>query len=310
MNQMRARGGLGKLLILLAVFGLLTAACSSGDDGGSSTGSTVEGPKLKIRGQDFSESKTTAQVYGQYLKAKGYNIDILTPAGQRTEALDALKSGDVNLIVDYIGGSATALVPNSPTSADPAAVMAVIRPAYGAIGATVFDYSPAVDGDALVVRGDSPATTISDLVPLNYVFGAGAQCFEPNRTQCFKGYTDVYEIKFKDTKTIEYGPLLGEALAAKEVDAVQWEDTAPQIKEKGFKVLTDDKGIHPAQNIAPIGANAVVNAYGDKLKADLNALSAKITTDDLVAWNVETDLKNREPDAVAKEWLQKKGLVP
>lgn len=295
-------------MILLGVFGLLTAACSSSDDSGSTSGTTVAGPQLKIRGQDFSESKTTAEVYGQYLKAKGYNVDILTPAGFRTEAIDALKNGDVNLIVDYIGGSATALVPNSPTSSDPAAVIAVIRPAYAAIGATVFDYSPAVDSDALVVRGDSPATKISDVVPLDYVFGASSQCFEPNRTQCAKGYTDVYGIKFKDTKTIEYGPLLGEALAAKEVDAVQWEDTAPQIKEKGFKVLVDDKGIHPAQNIAPIGANAVVNAYGAGLASDLNSLSALITTDDLVAWNVETDLKNREPNDVAAEWLKAKGL--
>jgi osmoprotectant transport system substrate-binding protein len=308
MDQKRARGGLGKLLILLAAFGLLTAACSSDDGGGSTSATTVAGPQLKIRGQDFSESKTTAQVYGQYLKAKGYNVAILTPAGFRTEAIDALKNGDVNLIVDYIGGSATTLVPNSPTSSDPNAVMAVIRPAYAAIGATVFDYSPAVDSDALVVRGDAPATKISDLVGLNYVLGAASQCFEPNRTQCFKGYTEVYGITFKGTKTIEYGPLLGEALAAKEVDAVQWEDTAPQIKDKGFKVLVDDKGIHPAQNIAPIGANAVVNAYGDGLKKDLNALSAAITTDDLRAWNVETDIHQREPDKVAAEWLKAKGL--
>ncbi len=297
-------------MILLAACGLLMAACgdSDDDDGGSASATTVAGPQLKIRAQDFSESETITEAYGQYLKAKGYNVDILTPAGQRTEAIDALKSGDVNLIVDYIGGSATALVPNAPTSADPAAVMAVIRPAYSAIGATVFDYSPAVDGDALVVRGDSPATKISDIVPLDYVFGAGAQCFEPNRTQCFKGYTEVYGIKFKDTKTIEFGPLLGEALGAKVVDAVQWNSTAPQIKEKNFKVLTDDKGIHPAQNIAPIGSTAVVNAYGAGLASDLNALSAQITTDDLIAWNVETDLKNREPDDVAKEWLEKKGL--
>ena len=311
MNQKRLRSGRARLSILLAACVLLTTACGSDDDdgGGSTSATTVSGPQIKIRAQDFSESETIAEAYGQYLKAKGYDVSILTPAGFRTEAIDALKNGDVNLIVDYIGGSATALVPNAPTSPDPAAVMAVIRPAYGAIGATVFDHSPAVDGDALVVRGDSPATTISDLVPLNYVLGASAQCFEPNRTQCFKGYREVYGITFKDTRTIEFGPLLGEALSANEVDAVQWNTTAPQIKEKGFKVLTDDKGIHPAQNIAPIGTNAVVNAYGEGLRSDLNALSALITTDDLIAWNVETDLKNREPDDVAKEWLQAKGLA-
>ena len=109
--------------------------------------------------------------------------------------------------------------------------------------------------------------------------------------------------------TIEFGPLLGEALAAEEVDAVVWNDTAPQIGEQGFKVLQDDMGLHPAQNIAPIVVNSVLEAYGDQLAADLNTLSAAITTDDLVAWNIETDINFRESDEVAAEWLAQKGLI-
>jgi hypothetical protein len=38
-------------------------------------------------------------------------------------------------------------------------------------------------------------------------------------------------------------------------------------------------------------------------------LSAAITTDDLVAWNIETDINFRESDVVAGEWLVEKGLV-
>ena len=141
------------------------------------------------------------------------------------------------------------------------------------------------------------------------MFGASAQCFE--RPQCFLGYTDpaVYGIEFADTVTIEFGPLLGEALSAGEVDAVVWNTTAPQIGEQGFKVLEDDMGLHPAQNIAPIVTNSVLEAYGDQLAADLNTLSAAITTDDLVAWNIETDINFRESDDVAAEWLEAKGLV-
>jgi len=292
-------------------FSLLMAACGSDDDAGSgsSTPSTVAGPTIKIRGQDFSESATIAQVYGQYLKAKGYTVDILTPAGFRTEAIAALKSGDVNLIVDYIGGAATALAPDAKATAEPDEVIAIIKPAFSAMGATVLDYSPAVDGDAFVVRGDSPATKISDVKNLDYVLGASTQC--EDRPQCYVGLTapDIYGITFKEYKKVEFGPQLGDALATKAVDAVVWNTTAPQIADKGFKVLEDDKRLFPAQNIAPIVLNSVSTAYGQKLADDLNTLSEAITTDDLVAWNVETDIKFRESDDVATDWLKKKGLA-
>lgn len=304
----------------LAVFGLVSAV--SGGAGASSdttpddtsasatsdvsemTDATVpDGPTIRIRGQDFSESATIAQVYGQYLEAKGYDVEILTPAGFRAEAIEGLENGDLDLIIDYIGGSLTELAPDEGTSSDPDEIVAIIGPAYDEIGATLLPYSPAVDGDAMVVRGDYDATTISDLVGLDAIFGASAACFE--RPQCFIGYTDpdIYGIEFADTVTIEFGPLLGEALAANEVDAVVWNTTAPQIEEQGFRILEDDMGLHPAQNIAPIVANSVLEAYGDQLSADIDVLSQMITTDDLLAWNVETDIDFRESDDVAADWL-------
>ncbi len=318
------------LLALLAVFGLVAAACGddddteesttaaddsgddadAGDDAGADDGATVpDGPTLRLRGQDFSESVTIAEVYGQYLEAKGYSVDTLTPAGYRTEAIDGLRNGDLDMIVDYIGGALTALAPDAESSSDAEEIAATIGPLYQEFGATLLDVSPAIDGDALVVRGDNPASTISDLVGSDTVFGASAACFE--RPQCFLGYTDpdIYGIEFADTVTIEFGPLLGEALSAEEVDAVVWNDTAPQIGEQGFKVLEDDMGLHPAQNIAPIVMDSVLDAYGDQLAADINALSAAITTEDLVAWNIETDINFRESDEVAAEWLEANGLL-
>jgi osmoprotectant transport system substrate-binding protein len=293
-----------KLIALLLAFAFVFAACGDGDGDAA-----VDGPTIRLRGQDFSEAVTIAEVYGQYLQAKGYDVEILTPAGFRTEAIDGLRNGELDLIVDYIGGSLTALAPDAASSSNPDEVVSVIGPAYEEIGATLLDYSPAVDGDALVVRGDSTASTISDLADLGYVFGSSAQCFE--RPQCFLGYTDpaIYGITFSDTVTIDFGPLLGEALAAGEVDAVVWNTTAPQIGEQGFKVLEDDQGLHPAQNIAPIIMTAVLDEYGDQLRDDLNELSALITTADLLAWNTETDIAKRESDDVAAEWLETKGLT-
>jgi osmoprotectant transport system substrate-binding protein len=316
-----------KLLAPLLVFGLVAAACGSDDDSSESDTDSTEaattgteastadgdiasgGPTIRLRGQDFSEAITIAEVYGQYLQAQGYDVDIQTPAGFRTEAIDGITNGDLDLIVDYIGGAQSALAPDAPSSGDPDEIVAVVGPEFEAIGATLLDYSPAVDGDAFVVRGDSEAATISDVAGLDYVLGASSQC--PERPQCLIGLEDpaTYGIAFADFVTLEFGPLLGEALKSSEVDAVIWNTTAPQITADGFKVLDDDKGLFPAQNIAPIITAAVLAAYGDQLAADLNALSAMITTDDLLAWNTETDIALRESDAVATEWLQSKGLI-
>jgi len=327
MTTSTTRSRVVRLLAPLAVLGLVTASCGSDDDSASNsnepatseapsgntdpatTSEMTDGPTIQIRGQDFSEAITIAEVYGQYLEAKGYPVEILTPAGFRTEAFDGLQSGDFNLIVDYVGGTQVEIAPDAASTADVDEIVTNITDPLQALGLTLLDYSPAVDGDAFVVRGDSEASTISDVAELDYVLGGASQC--PERPQCLVGLEDpdIYGITFADFITLEFGPLLGEALANNEVDAVIWNTTAPQITEQGFKVLDDDQGLFPAQNIAPIILTELLEAYGDQLAADINELSAMITTDDLLAWNTETDIEFRESDEVATEWLKSKGLL-
>ena len=88
------------LVLLIAVLGALAlASCGSdGSDGGS--GSSDGGGKdvtIRISSQDFSEQKTLAQVYGQYLEAQGFDVDIQEPIGTRDQIFAALESGDLDL---------------------------------------------------------------------------------------------------------------------------------------------------------------------------------------------------------------------
>jgi len=307
-----------RFLLPIALLGLAAAACGTDEpaeeptatgDAADTAAAAPDGPTINVRGQAFSESVTIAEVYGQYLQAKGYDVEILTEAGFRDEALSGIETGELDLIIDYIGGTQASLAPDEPSSSDPEEVSATVAPLVEDLGATLLEFSPAVDGDAFVVRGDQDASTISDVADAGLVLGASAQCFE--RPQCFLGLTDpeIYGISFADTTTIEFGPLLGEALSADEVDAVIWNTTAPQIEAEGFKVLTDDQGLFPAQNIAPIVRTEVLDAYGEQLATDLDELSAQITTEDLLAWNTATDIELRESDDVATEWLEEEGLL-
>jgi osmoprotectant transport system substrate-binding protein len=62
-----------------------------------------------------------------------------------------------------------------------------------------------------------------------------------------------------------------------------------------------------AQNIVPLLNSSV---YSDELAAVLNAISAALTTDDLIALRdrVEGD-ENAQASVAARDWLESKGLI-
>ena len=70
-------------------------------------------------------------------------------------------------------------------------------------------------------------------------------------------------------------------------------------------VLEDPKNLYTAQNVLPL-----INSKkaSDNVKSVLNAVSAKLTTDDLVSLNQKVQLDKQDPDAVAKAWLSSAGL--
>jgi osmoprotectant transport system substrate-binding protein len=70
-------------------------------------------------------------------------------------------------------------------------------------------------------------------------------------------------------------------------------------------VLEDPKNLYTAQNVLPL-----INSKkaSDTVKSVLNAVSAKLTTNDLVALNEKVQINKQDPDAVAKDWLSTAGL--
>ena len=311
-------------MALLAVLMLVLAACGSDDDGDSTSSTTgtsgtsgasgSEGggdkPSLSLRPQDFAESVTLTEVYAQFLAAKGYDTSVQKPDGAyRDGVYPALSDGEADLIIDYTGSAATFLDESGTPSADSDETYDRLVAALGddlEAGA----YSPAEDKNALVVlksfAEEHDLTKISDLADVEgVVFGGSAQCIE--REDCLLGYQgDTYGLKFESVKTLEYGPPLAAGLKSGDIDAAQYQTTAPEIASGDFVVLEDDKGLLSADNIVPI---VVADKADAELMAALDELSAMLTTEDLIGWNVKTDIDKEEPVDVATEWLKEKGLI-
>ena len=79
------------------------------------------------------------------------------------------------------------------------------------------------------------------------------------------------------------------------------------VYDPDFVVLTDDKHLEAADNITPVVRTKVATSDVQTL---LNAVSAKLTTDGMLALNKMVDIDHQDPAAVAQTFLQQQGLLP
>jgi len=298
-----------RLLPLLAISGALAlSACGKSDNKDSSSGSGGSNQTVRISSQDFSEQKTLAQVYGQYLKKQGFDVKIQDPIGTRTQIIAALKANKLDLELDYTGG--TLLEYKGTPTSDAKTTYAALQKALAADKLAAAQQSKAQDADALVAlksyAKDNKLTSISDLknVSGTVTLGGAAECAE--RDQCLKGYNGPKYGLNLQFKAVEYGPPLVEALKADQIQVAQYGTTAPEISTGDIVALKDDKGLIPAANVVPVFRMAVKS---DELTKALDEISAKLTTKDLAEWNQATDVDKEDPADVAQKWLEDKGLL-
>ena len=61
--------------------------------------------------------------------------------------------------------------------------------------------------------------------------------------------------------------------------------TDPAVAQRGFRLLTDDRSLEPSENVTPVVSRSLLRRYGDRLSGTVDAVSALLTTDELVALN-------------------------
>ena len=288
------------LVVLVVAVALVAAACSS-DDG------TIEGPTIKVGSANFSESALVAEIYAQALEAEGYSVDRKLNIGSREIYKPALESGELDLIPEYIGTMLTNL--GGIATSDSASTHAALQAAWEPMGITILDYAAAQDKNGIVVTkataDEFGFATTSDLAALNgtLVFGGPPEC--PNREFCLIGLTDVYGLDFAEFMPLDVGgPITVTALESGEIDVALLFTSSGVILAKDFVLLEDDLGLQPAENLAPAVRDEIIDAYGDGFRTVLNAVSAALTTEQLVELNKRVEIDGEDPDKVAASWLE------
>lgn len=307
---------LPRTLAALAAASLLLAGCSGGDPlaaPGATTPASGAGTTVKIGSANFPESEIVAELYAQALEENGFTVERRMQIGARDVYVAAVQDGSIDLVPEYTGNllqyfdaEATA-----KTSEEVAAALATAAPE----GLTVLTPAPAEDKDSYNVTKEFSdthgITSLADLTKFSGTLRVGGNPELAQRPYGPKGLTEVYGFP---ADRIEFtaisdggGPLTVKALLDGDVDVADIYSTTPAIAENGFVTLADPENLIVAQNVVPLMSTRVTDA---KVVTVLDAVSAQLTTEDLLAMNGRNSGDEKaSPADVAEDWLESKGLI-
>lgn len=235
--------------------------------------------------------------------------------GPRQQTIPALQDGSINLIPEY-NGNLLAYYDTAYEERTTEDVDAALPDAVGADDLQVLDSAEAEDKDAYVVTKktaeDNDLTAIGDLKALEpFSLASNPQFGElgygiPGLRDVYGVGVDAGQVTFVPYEDFG-GPDTVQALVDGTVQVADIYTTSPAIKAEDLVVLEDPENMISAQNVIPLLSKDI---YTDKLAEVLNAISAKLTTDDLIDLRerVEGDEKASAATA-AEEWLTAAGLL-
>ena len=301
--------------LLAAGAALTLAACSNSDPlagsgGGDDSGS---GDKtIAVGSAGFAESEIIAEIYAQALEANGYTVERTMQIGQRDAYVAALEDGSIDLVPDYTGN-----LLQFYDEGNEAVTSEEVYTALGEVlpdGYEVLDQAAAEDKDSYNVTQEFAdqygLESLSDLAEIDGTIVIGGN---PELAERPYGPTGLQEIYGVPADNIEFepisdsgGPLTVEALLSGNVDLANIYTTTPAIADNGLVTLEDPENMILPQNVVPL-INS--DSATDEVAEILDAVSAELTTDDLIELNGRNQGDEKaSPDTLAGDWLADKGL--
>jgi osmoprotectant transport system substrate-binding protein len=293
---------------------LVGAACGSDDKKDSSSDTDNKKVSVTVAAQDFGESYILAEVYAQGLAAKGFAATVkkLGANSYRPIEIEAFKSKTVNFAPEYAASMLEGLNDKKgEATGDVGATAQKLEGYLTPLGLTGLTPSDAVDTNAFVItKATSEKYGIKSLSDLaskgkDLKMGAPADC-ETNPF-CIPGLKTTYGLDVSSNYTALGADQVTSALDADSIQVGLLFSTDSRIATKGYVLLDDDKHMLAADNVLPV-VTTELGANKD-LVAAADAITAKLTTDKLIAMNKQYDVDKEDAAVIAKKFLEDEGLI-
>ncbi|MFT4283635.1 MAG: glycine betaine ABC transporter substrate-binding protein [Protaetiibacter sp.] len=296
----------GRLALGAVVVGaaLALSGCASGDPLTPGDTDTGDSDTIVVGSQAYYSNEIIAEIYAQALENAGFTVERNFSIGQRDAYLPALEDGSVDLFPEYTG-NLLQYYDKDTTATTPDDVYAALKDALPK-GLTVLDQSPATDQDSYNVTKafaeQYSLSSLTDLASVDVPLVLGGPPELEERPYGPAGLKEKYgvDVQFQAT-----GDTTVEDLLAGTVNIANVYSADPRIQTDGLVTLDDPDGLFLASNVVPL-----VNAgIADEIADVINAVSAKLTPEGLVALNVESTVDQKSSADIATAWLKAQGLV-
>ena len=296
-------------LCLLLAFG---GCGGSDDDDPPVVATTPDTQPIRIGTKNFTEQRILGELYRQALEAKGYEVELKSDIGSSEIVHRVLRRGALDMYPEYIGVLLSEVAQKTDRPPSDAAAYDAARAFERRNGFTLLDQTPFADENALAVKPQFARRhglrTIADLRKLKGTVKVAALAEFATRFEGLVGLEKLYKLRRLDVVEAE-GSERYTLLDGGDVDVASVFTSEGQLAGDDYRVLEDPERLFASGRVAPVVNDEVLATHGDGLRAAIDAVSRELTTSAMRKMNGDVDLREREPAAVAAEFLRAKGLT-
>lgn len=291
----------GAALVAVLVLG----GCASSnplDTPTESSGSSDD--TIVIGSQAYYSNEIIAEIYAQALENADFKVDRKFSIGQRDAYMPDVESGAIDLFPEYTGSLLEYLDKNA-TATSPEDVYTALKEALPE-GLTALEYAEASDQDTYTVLKSfaeaNDLTSIGDLAKVTTPVTVGAAPEFEERPYGPAKAKEAYGVDLTFSAT---GPTTLESLLAGEIQVADIYTADPAFQTEEIVALEDPENLIISSNVVPIASSDVADEIADVI----NAISKKLTAEELVGLNVQSTVDQKSAVDIAKKWLADNDLI-
>ena len=266
-------------------------------------------------GKGFTEQYILAWIMTILLQENSaHEVTALTGLSASAAANQALTDGDIDMFVDYTGGMFMNILEHEYTSdLTIDEILATVKKEYSEkFGFTVMERLGFNNTYCFAMTQTSwerfgKPKTYSDLIANDDTIRLGMDVTFRARSDGYLPLCKKYGFDFKNITEMEIN-LAYQALNNDDIDLIIGYATDGAISKYNLVVLKDDLNFFPPHYSVPIMRTEFYEAHPDVVEI-ISRLEGKFTDADMAELNAKVAVDLQEPEAVAREWLTKAGLI-